>query len=81
MLVLTRKLKEKLIIGKDIVIEVLGVKGNQVRLGITAPSEIKILREELCTRINENKLSSIHANIKINNSDQKKDMESKYAIY
>lgn len=47
MLILTRRIGEALIIGDDVVINVLGVKGNQVRLGIDAPKHIKILREEL----------------------------------
>lgn len=53
MLVLTRKLQEKLLIGENIVVQVLAVKGNQVRLGFSAPSEVKILREELYTLIRD----------------------------
>jgi len=47
MLILTRRISEKLIIGEDVNIIVLGVKGNQVRLGIEAPREINVAREEL----------------------------------
>ncbi len=47
MLVLSRKLGEKLILGNDIVITVLQVRGNQVRLGIHAPAGVRILRGEL----------------------------------
>lgn len=47
MLVLTRRISEKLIIGDDVNVIVLGIKGNQVRLGIEAPKEVNIAREEL----------------------------------
>lgn len=47
MLVLTRRISEKLIIGDDVNVIVLGIKGNQVRLGIEAPKEVNVAREEL----------------------------------
>lgn len=47
MLVLTRRENERVMIGSDIVIDICKVDGKQVRIGITAPSEIKILREEI----------------------------------
>ena len=53
-MILTRKLQEKLIIQENITIQVLSVKGNQIRLGITAPKEIRIYREEIYARINAN---------------------------
>jgi carbon storage regulator len=46
MLVLSRKRDQRIVIGKDVVIQVLDIKGNQVRLGIDAPSEVKVMREE-----------------------------------
>jgi carbon storage regulator len=49
MLVLTRKSGEKILIGSDIEITVLEVRGSQVRLGIEAPKEVSVLREELVT--------------------------------
>ncbi len=49
MLVLTRRVDETLHIGDDVQVTVLGVKGNQVRLGIDAPKSVHILREELLT--------------------------------
>lgn len=55
MLILTRRPSEKLIIQDDIEITVLSVKGNQVRIGIEAPQNISILREELYNRIQEEK--------------------------
>ncbi len=47
MLVLTRKLNEKIIIGDNVRITVVGVRGNHVRLGIEAPPEVTVLRDEL----------------------------------
>ena len=55
MLVLTRRIQETLIIGDDIKITVLGVKGNQVRFGIDAPKEVSVHREEVYNRIQKEK--------------------------
>lgn len=52
MLVLTRKLNQKIIIGNDVRITVVGIRGNHVRLGIEAPPEVSVLRDELI-RMNE----------------------------
>ena len=54
MLILTRKIGEKLIIGDDISITALNIKGNQVRLGIEAPRELAIHREEIYTPSEQN---------------------------
>ena len=51
MLVLSRRLGETLIIGDDIKITVLGISGNQVRLGIAAPKDVSVHREEVYQRI------------------------------
>jgi carbon storage regulator len=47
MLVLSRKLLEKLVIGDNITVQILAIQGNRVRLGITAPANVPVLREEL----------------------------------
>ena len=53
MLILSRRPGEQLLIGDDILIEVLEVSGTQVRLGITAPREVTVLREELLHELPE----------------------------
>ena len=50
MLILTRRTEETLLIGDDIVVTVLGIKGNQVRIGIEAPRDVPVLRQELAER-------------------------------
>lgn len=51
MLILTRRVGEKLVIGENVTVTVLGVKGNQIRIGIDAPSEVQVHREEIFRRI------------------------------
>lgn len=56
MLILTRRIGEKLMIGEDVTITIMAAKGNQIRIGIEAPRDIQVHREEIFQRIlNERK--------------------------
>ena len=51
MLILTRRVGETLMIGDEVTVTVLGVKGNQVRIGVNAPKDVAVHREEIFERI------------------------------
>jgi carbon storage regulator len=58
MLILTRKVGESLMIGDEVSIVVLGVKGNQVRIGVDAPRSVSVHREEIYNKIQDEKKAS-----------------------
>jgi carbon storage regulator len=63
MLILTRRIGETLMIGDEVTVTVLGVKGNQVRLGVNAPKEVAVHREEIYQRIQKEKSKDADGNI------------------
>ena len=77
MLILTRRINETLNIGDDVQVTVLGIKGNQVRIGINAPRDVPVHREEIYQRI---KREERNANM-ANDSDYSSDHDYRGADY
>lgn len=66
MLILARKLNERIIIGDDIEVSVVEIKGDQVKLGISAPREVKVYRHEVYQAIQEeNRAASTSTNLPV----------------
>lgn len=63
MLILTRNVGEVIAVGDDVTITVLGVKGKQVRIGVSAPKEVAVHREEIYNRIQQEKNTKEHKNL------------------
>lgn len=61
MLILSRKTGEKLMIGDDVELTILGIKGNQVRVGVSAPKDVPVHREEVYLRIQNEKQDVVKA--------------------
>jgi carbon storage regulator len=60
MLILTRRIGESVMIGSEISVAIIGIKGQQVRIGITAPKEIPVHREEIVRRIERERRGDRH---------------------
>jgi len=58
MLILTRRIGESLVIGEDITITILAIKGNQIRIGIDAPKDVSVNRQEIQNKINQSAQSN-----------------------
>jgi carbon storage regulator len=59
MLILTRHLGESIMIGDNVTVTILGIRGNQVRVGINAPKQVAVHREEVYQRIHAEKLANV----------------------
>jgi carbon storage regulator len=68
MLILTRRVGETVMIGSDVTVTVLGVKGNQVRVGVNAPRDVAVHREEIFERIKREEQAGHPEHAKTNGS-------------
>jgi carbon storage regulator len=74
MLILTRRVGETVMIGNDVTVTVLGVKGNQVRIGINAPKSVAVHREEIYERIQREQQGQIDPNTHSRSADYSQTM-------
>ena len=72
MLILTRRVGESVVIGEDVTVTVLGVKGNQVRIGINAPKSVPVHREEIYERIKRELQGDVNGNVQEEQTTAKK---------
>nr|ALS91017.1 global regulator protein family [uncultured bacterium] len=70
MLILTRRTGETVMIGNEVTLTVLGVKGNQVRIGINAPKSVPVHREEIYERIKRELAGDVNGNVNGNVQDE-----------
>jgi carbon storage regulator len=80
MLILTRRVGETLMIGDDVTVTVLGVKGNQVRIGVNAPKEIAVHREEIYERIQREQENAAKASSVSSGADNEGDASVNDAV-
>jgi carbon storage regulator len=72
MLILTRRTGETVMIGNEVTLTVLGVKGNQVRIGINAPKSVPVHREEIYERIKRELAGDVNGNVQDEQAEVKK---------
>lgn len=65
MLILTRRIGETIKVGDDIEVTVLGIKGNQVRIGVNAPKDVQVHREEIYHRILKERANAAHCGFNV----------------
>lgn len=70
MLILTRRVGETLMIGDEVTVTVLGVKGNQVRIGVNAPKEVAVHREEIYDRIKKERAGDAASDADVSDMDE-----------
>ena len=75
MLILTRRIGETLMVGDDVTVTVLGIKGTQVRIGVNAPRVVPVHREEIYQRIQREKLAQMQAQMEAQMQKQKQSVD------